>query len=59
MREDAYFQWENFGKSRINEWHACKQPFYVKGNIFISMYNNEKESSSVFDVDIIWKAAYV
>ena len=53
MREDAYYQWENFGKSRINEWHACKQPFYVKDNIFIFMYNNEKESSSIFDVDII------
>ena len=36
-----------------------QQPFYVKGNIFISMYNNEKESSSALDVDIIGKAAYV
>ena len=36
-----------------------QQPFYVKGNIFISMYNNEIEASSVFDVDIILKAVYV
>ena len=36
-----------------------QQPFYVKGNIFLSMYNNEKESSSLLDVDITWKAAYV
>ena len=39
-----------------NQWMTrMQQPFYVKGNIFISMYNNEQEFSSAFDVDIIVK----